>query len=125
MASDVGVFFSFVFFLIGASYIANPKAWAQLFQDTSSKSYGGFLFALVFLPVGLVILSFHNNWTFQFALFITLSGWSMILKAIMGLLFPTSFAPFLKNSKQVRRYVFFGGWVILVLSFLSGVSFYW
>lgn len=125
MANEVGVFFSLVFFLVGISYLASPKAWAQLFQETAEKPYGGFLFAMVCLPMGLVILSFHNNWSLQFSLFITLSGWSMVGKAIAGLLFPTLYAPFFKNTKRVISWITTGGAFLAVLSALSGLSFFW
>lgn len=125
MANDVGVFFSFVFFLIGASYLASTKEWLAFYQSLAEKSYSGILIALFTLPAGLVILSFHNNWALDFPIFVTLMGWGMMIKGVVYLLFPSLPQKWIPKQKKLARNLATAGAFLMVFSALSGLSYYW
>jgi hypothetical protein len=124
MANEVGIFFSLAFFLIGASCLASPKEWTDFYQSVADKPFSGIPFALYSIPAGLVILSFHNNWSLGFPLFITIAGWSLTLKGVLFLLFPGLLQKFMPEPKQLKRWVMGLGGSIMVLSAASGLSYY-
>jgi hypothetical protein len=124
MGNEVGIFFSMAFFLIGASYLASPKEWALFFQSLAEKPYAGIPLALYSIPAGMVILSFHNNWQIGFPLFITVAGWSLALKGVVLMLFPGLPKKYLPKAKALQRWLIVCGALLMVLSALSGLSYY-
>ncbi len=125
MTSDVAVLFSFMFFLIGVSHVVAPKPWTDFFRDLAKQSYCGLVIAMYSLPVGLVILSYHNNWELGFPLFITLAGWFMIIKSILYLMFPDLPAQKFIRKAHFTRQIQAIGFAMMLLGGLSGLSYYW
>ncbi len=124
MGNEVGIFFSMAFFLVGASYLASPKEWALFYRSLAEKPYAGIPFALYSIPAGMVILSFHNNWQWGFPLFITVAGWSLALKGVVFMLFPGLPGKYIPRGKSLHRWLIAGGALLMVLSLLSGLSYY-
>lgn len=125
MANEIGIFFSFVFFLVGLSHLACPREWEAFFRDLGEKRYAGLIIAMYSLPVGMVILSFHNNWTLDFPLFITLAGWVLTIKSLLYLFFPELPAKKLLKRKKLGRDLRIGGFFMTLFGGLSALSHYW
>lgn len=69
-----------VFLLTGLSHFLHPKAWARFFITIREKgTVGGLLNAYVHAPLGVLIVAFHNLWTWP-EIVVTLIGWSLTLK---------------------------------------------
>lgn len=50
-------------FLIGASHIAAPRAWVDLIVLLRSKGgLGSLLVGVLSLPMGVLVVGFHNVW---------------------------------------------------------------
>jgi len=63
-------------FIVGVSHIAQPRAWVQFFLDLHGKGeVGSFYNALINLPLGAFIVSFHNVWR-GLPSVLTLLGWA-------------------------------------------------
>lgn len=76
------------FFVTGVSHIVQPRVWAQFFIDLRSRgNVGSFLNALLHLPLGVVIVSFHNVWS-GLPMILTLIGWGLVLKSFIYFVFP-------------------------------------
>lgn len=125
MLNDVGLFFSFFFAFLGLSALANPKEWADLFADLFKRSYAGLLLSFFLLPVGMVILSFHNNWESGFPLFITVAGWLSTVMGFLCLLVPALPVKGIEAWCRRPRWVAVTGALMAVFSLLSALSFYW
>lgn len=77
-----------VFVITGLSHMAVPKVWARFFMSMRAKGeVGGFLNAYVHIPLGLLIVAFHNVWSWP-AVVVTLIGWSLTLKGTLYFLRP-------------------------------------
>ena len=76
------------FFVIGVSHIFQPRVWVRFFRHLHDLGeVGSFLNALVHLPLGVVIVSFHNVWH-GLPVVLTLIGWGLVLKSFLYLVFP-------------------------------------
>ena len=76
------------FFINGMSHIFQPRVWARFFiQLRSMDEVGSFLNALLHLPLGVLIVSFHNVWN-GLPLILTLIGWGLVFKSSIYFLFP-------------------------------------
>ena len=76
------------FLLTGVSHVVVPNTWVRFFIMIREKDdVGAFINAFVHLPLGALIVSFHNVWT-GLPIVLTLVGWGLILKAVICFVFP-------------------------------------
>lgn len=125
MPNEVGIFFSFVFALVGVSHFVCPREWEAFFRDLGEKSYAGLVIAIFSLPIGMLILSFHNNWALDFPLFVTLAGWGLTLKSLVYLLYPELPSKKLLKRKKLARDIRIVGFFMMLFGGLSALSHYW
>ncbi len=77
-----------VFLLTGLSHLLQPKAWARFFIDIRERGeVGGLWNAYVHAPLGLLIIAFHNAWTWP-EVVVTAIGWSLALKGAIYFCWP-------------------------------------
>jgi len=108
------------YFVICLSHILQPRAWVRFFVNLREKGDAGiFVVAFLHLPMGLLIVSFHNVWTGLPAV-VTVVGWANVLKGTLYFLFP---AIGMKSIGRIRmerahEFVFAGAAGVVVLSAL-------
>ncbi|MCP4262318.1 MAG: hypothetical protein GY774_33175 [Planctomycetes bacterium] len=88
--SDAQIFqiFSIVYIVIGIGILINPGFYKKLFEDfieNAAVLYLGGVMALVF---GYLIIAFHNTWTMDLSVIITIFGWLALIKGILILIRP-------------------------------------
>jgi hypothetical protein len=76
-----------VLLLTVLSHVTAPRAWAALFERIRKSEAPGLATAAIHLPLGLLIVAFHNVWDGP-AIIFTLIGWALTLKGTLHLLFP-------------------------------------
>jgi hypothetical protein len=123
VVNEVGVFFSFLSFIVGVSYLASASAWAAWLHRLAKEEYGGLALGLLLLPPGMIVLSFHNVWTWQPALFVTALGWSMALKGMFFLLFPQWYPKLLGKEKATVRKIVLAGSILALGGAAAGISY--
>lgn len=116
-----------VLLLTCLSHIATPAAWHEFFTRVRGQGdLAGFIIAVIHLPMGLLIVAFHNVWSWPGAV-VTLIGWSLLLKGALNLLSPSLAQRGLalpgEGQTAVRRYRMMGlamlplaallGWIAL------------
>ncbi len=75
-------------FIFGLSHIVQPRAWAEFFIYLRQKGViGVYITAFIHLPLGALIVSFHNVWTGIPAL-LTVLGWCWVIKSTLYFVFP-------------------------------------
>lgn len=83
-------FLGLVFFAIGVGMLVNHKfiknILRELEESTSSMFYGG----LISLAIGFLLVTFHNVWSLNASLIITIMGWMALVKGLALLMFPIS-----------------------------------
>ena len=90
MSIEMGVerLAALVLLLTCLSHITAPGAWAALFERIRKSDAPGLATAAIHLPLGLLLVVFHNVWRWPEAIF-TIVGWALLLKGIVHLFFPT------------------------------------
>lgn len=74
--------------IIGLSHILQPRAWAEFFIALREKGTTGvFLTAFIHLPIGALIVGFHNVWHGP-PLILTLLGWGWCVKSLLYFVYP-------------------------------------
>ena len=77
------------FFVVGLSHIFQPRVWAQFFIYLRSKSeIGSFINAFIHLPLGALIVAFHNVWQ-GIPTVLTLLGYGWVLKSFIYFVLPS------------------------------------
>lgn len=77
------------FFVVGLSHIFQPRVWAQFFIDLRSKGEtGSFINAFIHLPLGALIVAFHNVWQ-GIPIILTLIGYGWVLKSLIYFVLPS------------------------------------
>lgn len=96
-----------VLLLTCLSHITAPGAWRALFERIAGSDAPGLATAAIHLPLGLLIVAFHNVWTWPAVVF-TLLGWALLAKGSLHLLFPQvarrSLALAGEGAQTERRY---------------------
>src|SRR5438128_1610642 len=83
MERSVEVLAIILFGVLGLSYILQPKAWAEFFILLRGKGEAGaFVDGFLNLPLGGVIVGFHNIWS-GIPLVLTLVGWGLLIKGLI------------------------------------------
>lgn len=77
-----------VLLLTCLSHITAPGAWRALFERIAKSDAPGLATAAIHLPLGLLIVAFHNDWSGT-AIIFTIIGWVLLVKGSLHLLFPT------------------------------------
>lgn len=107
------------FFVVGLSHVFQPRAWAEFFIRFRDKGgAGSLMIGLLHLPLGLVIVSFHNVWQ-GIPLVVTLVGWGQVLKSLLYLTYPKHGLRMLAHISVERSWVFVVGGVFSIT--LSGL----
>jgi uncharacterized protein YjeT (DUF2065 family) len=88
--SDSQIFqiFSLAYLAIGIGIFINPDFYKKMlsgFMENPATLYLGGLMALI---IGFLIVTFHNTWTMDLSVIITIIGWIALIKGIVILIFP-------------------------------------
>src|SRR5918994_956710 len=89
MSIEIGIerLAALVLLLTCLSHITAPAAWASLFERIRKSDAPGLATAAIHLPLGLLIIAFHNIWSGPAVVF-TFIGWALTIKGTLHLLFP-------------------------------------
>ena len=103
------------------SHITAARAWEILFDRMrAGGETAGLANAAIHLPLGLLIVAFHNVWT-GWGLLFTLIGYALLLKGSLHLLVPGLSQRSLKipgEAGQAERNYRFAGFLMLPLALL-------
>lgn len=112
--------------VIGLSHIFQPRAWAEFFIRWREKGeVGVFYTAFLHLPIGALIVSFHNVWHGIPAV-LTVLGWSWTLKGSLYFVYPKHGLKMLNRVKVERSWEFIvPGVLMVVYALLLAFHIYW
>src|SRR3954465_15505218 len=80
MERSVEILAVMLFAVIGVSHILQPRAWVEFFIMLRGKGEpGAFVDGFLNLPLGGLIVVFHNTWS-GVRLLLTLVGWGLVIK---------------------------------------------
>jgi|AntAceMinimDraft_7_1070363.scaffolds.fasta_scaffold02946_2 hypothetical protein len=121
IAKIIGV----IYLSFGLGMLFNKEYYSKAFENVLESStyliFGGIL-AIIF---GLLILEYHNIWSNNWTVIITIIGWIALFKGILILTFPksfNSFKPLIKSKGLIRFltiFVILVGCLFIYLGFFS------
>jgi len=76
------------FLLMGLSHLVQPQLWVRFFETVRNTGLAAVIIPLYTLPIGLLLISGHNVWTWDWPVILTIAGWGMTLKSAAYLLVP-------------------------------------
>jgi hypothetical protein len=125
MERSVEVLAAILFGVLGLSHILQPKAWAEFFILLRSKGEAGaFVDGLLNLPMGGVIVGFHNTWS-GIHVVLTLVGWCLLIKSLIRFCAPKQALRLMARVSVERSWEFqAAGAALVVLAGLVGYGAY-
>jgi hypothetical protein len=76
------------FLIIGLSHALHPRAWVEFFLSIRQRGTAGcFINGFIHLPMGLLIVAFHNVWSGVPAV-LTVLGWAWVIKGFVAFCVP-------------------------------------
>ncbi len=88
--SDTRIFqiFSLVYLAVGIGILINPDFYKKLFEDFTEDTTALYFGGVAALVIGYLILAFHNTWTKDYSVIITVIGWIALIKGILIIVRP-------------------------------------
>jgi hypothetical protein len=125
MERSVEVLAIILFGALGLSHILQPKAWAAFFVLLRSKGEAGaFVDGFLNLPLGGVIVAFHNTWSGIPAV-LTLVGWCLLIKGLIRFCAPKQALRMMARVSVERSWEFqVAGAALVVFAGLLGYAVY-
>jgi hypothetical protein len=122
MERSVEVLAIILFGVLGLSHILQPKAWVEFFILLRGKGEtGAFVDGFLNLPLGGVIVAFHNVWT-GVPVVLTIVGWGLLIKGLIRFCAPKQGLRMMARVSVARSWEFQMAGVVLVV--LAGVVAY-
>lgn len=118
--SDAQIFqvFSLMYIAVGIGILVSPRFYRKLIEDyveTSSSLYFGGLLALT---VGYLLVAFHNTWTKDFSVIITIVGWISLIKGLLILIRPKIMIELTKAIMSKRKYLKIQAVIVIIIGLI-------
>jgi len=125
MERSVEVLAIILFGVIGLSHIVQPKAWVEFFILLRSKrETGAFVDGFLNLPMGALIVGFHNTWS-GLPTVLTLVGWCLLIKGLIRFCAPKLALRVMERVSVERAWEFqVAGTGLVALACLVGYGVY-
>ena len=122
--SDAQIFqiFSIFYLAIGIGILINPDFYKKLFEECCESAAVMYIGGIMTIVIGYLILAFHNTWTMDFSVIITIIGWLALIKGILILVLPKMMIAMTRAMLKENTLKIMAAWVIflgLAFSFLG------
>lgn len=122
--TDVQIFqiLAIVYTAVGLGMLINTEFYKKLYADFAENAMGMYFGGLMAIIVGFLLVTFHNTWTKDFAVIITVLGWIALVKGIVIFICPKAMiaitkAMSKKNLKIMAIFVIIFGLALAFLGF--------
>ena len=114
MEKSIEVLVIILFGVVGLSHLLQPRAWVELFILLRGKGEAGaFVDGLLNLPIGALIVVFHNRWS-GIPLALTLVGWCLVIKGLIRFCAPKQALRMIARVSVERSWEFQAAGAMLV-----------
>ena len=97
--------FSVVYLAIGVGMLVNPAFYKKMFSDFVDNAGVLYMGGITALVVGLLIIMFHNTWTKNLSVIITIIGWLALIKGVVILIFPKAMVALAKSIVNSPKFM--------------------
>lgn len=115
--SDSQIFqiLSILYIAVGIGILVNPDFYRSLFKDFIEHASVLYLGGVMALAVGYLILAFHNTWTKDLSVIITIIGWIALVKGIVILVQPKLMVALSKAMTEKEGLLKIEGIVVVII----------
>jgi len=114
MEKSIEVLVIILFGVVGLSHLLQPRAWVEFFILLRGKGEAGaFVDGLLNLPIGALIVVFHNRWS-GIPLALTLVGWCLVIKGLIRFCAPKQALRMIARVSVERSWEFQAAGAMLV-----------
>ena len=97
--------FGFYFIIIGTALVLN-QAWYQKAIHEMAKSNGQtMIVGIITLILGLMAVTLHNVWVYNWEVWITLLCWMMLIKGVVRTVFPSYFQQLMNKIRLTTHLI--------------------
>ncbi len=89
--------------ILAIAAMINQNMIDKMIKEASKSYVLIYLISVIRLIIGLVIVTFHNVWTWTLETTITLLGWLILISGVLGLLFPDDIKKLAKPVLKQKR----------------------
>lgn len=109
-------------FAIGVGMLTSPKFLKDLVKDFMNSTANVFFGGLACLAIALPLVTFHNTWTPNSSLIITLLSWLTLFKGLALLMFPIQTTNMYKEAlvKENKSYIGYGVLIVGIILLYFG-----
>ncbi len=123
MESSIEILAAIAFFTTGVSHLVQPRIWARFFVQLARQGEVGiFIIAFYTLPMGVLIVAFHNVWS-GWPTMLTIFGWAFCLKSFIYFVVPKVGLAAISTIRETATGKFVVAGLMMIL--LSGACAYW
>ncbi len=121
--SDAQIFqaFSIVYISIGLGIVINREFYKNMFADFVERPATLYLGGLMALVVGYLLVAFHNTWTADLSVIITVLGWMALVKGIVILVCPKRMISLSKALMEKKNFMR----IEAIVAIVAGLVFVW
>ncbi|MDH3324646.1 MAG: hypothetical protein OEL89_03345 [Candidatus Peregrinibacteria bacterium] len=107
--------FATLYVAIGFGIIINLETYKKIFANFVDSKSTTFITGLLSMVVGFLIMIFHNTWTSDLTVIITIMGWLAFTKGALVVLMPNVFTIMVKTVSKSKTWLLTEGIVALLL----------
>ena len=90
------------FVAVAAALILNLGSISAVLEPLSRDPALVLIYGIFLFVAGLAIVRFHNRWTADWSVLVTILGWLLIVGGLVRMLFPLRLAQWLVTLPRVR-----------------------
>lgn len=109
-----------VYLMVGLSVLLHAKAWQNLLGKWQKDHLLLFPLMFMYAILGMVIILLHNIWVWDVYIIATLTGWIMLVKAVLYFLLPGSVLKPMLNVKKELGLLYVGGLIAIIVGAVLG-----
>jgi uncharacterized membrane protein len=114
-----------IYLAVGIGMLTSPDFYKKLLADCTKDSLAVYLGGLVALAIGFLVVTFHNIWTKDWSVIITILGWAALLKGLFLTIMPRALFKITNFFKETTKLLTLWAIIVLILGgLLSWLGFF-
>jgi len=114
-----------IYLAVGIGILIHPEFYKKLLADFSQNLSASYLGGIIALVIGYVLVFYHNTWSYNWPVIITIIGWMSLVKGLWILISPSSAFDMAKALKRNKVYLLVCGAILAVFGIILMYIGFW
>ncbi|KKR03249.1 MAG: hypothetical protein UT31_C0026G0007 [Parcubacteria group bacterium GW2011_GWF2_39_13b] len=114
-----------IYLAVGIGILIHPEFYKKLLADFSQNLSASYLGGIIALVIGYVLVFYHNTWSYNWPVIITIIGWMSLVKGSWILISPSSAFDMAKALKRNKVYLLVCGAILAVFGIILMYIGFW